>query len=408
MNEGFVETQGSTLHVGGRPVRLDGVNLWYAAWLGAPAPLGDPARLDRELDRLAALNLTTVRIMAVSEGPSGAPQRVSPPIEPRAGHFDPRLLAGLDRALAALAARDMRAIVCLGNFWFWSGGFAQLRAWAGAGPIPYPRGATGWDEYARFTAGLYRDTRALALQDRQIAQVVGRVNRETGIAYADDPTIAVWELANEPRGTGDPSGLRAWIARTAARIKALAPRQLVATGSEGETATPAGAGLSFVADHAADAVDVTTVHLWPENWGIYDPLRDDEAAFARSLRWSKDYVARLARAAADLGKPVLLEELGLARDGRRFDGDATTARRDRFFAAMLDTLDELAQDDAPVAGMLPWAWTGEGVPTRPGGAWQEGHPLGGDPPHEPQGWYGIRADDTDTAAVLSRLGGRTR
>jgi mannan endo-1,4-beta-mannosidase len=38
-------------------------NMWYAAYLGA----SDPRRLTRELDRLAALGITNIRILGSSE-----------------------------------------------------------------------------------------------------------------------------------------------------------------------------------------------------------------------------------------------------------------------------------------------------------------------------------------------------
>ena len=37
--------------------------MWYAAYLGADAPIGNRDRLKRELDRLAALGIDNVRIL---------------------------------------------------------------------------------------------------------------------------------------------------------------------------------------------------------------------------------------------------------------------------------------------------------------------------------------------------------
>src|SRR5690606_29010570 len=62
--DGFIcrEGKGFTRH--GAPYRFTGANAWYLAWLGADAHYGDRARLVRELDRLKALGLTNLRIMA--------------------------------------------------------------------------------------------------------------------------------------------------------------------------------------------------------------------------------------------------------------------------------------------------------------------------------------------------------
>jgi len=52
--------------------RFFGANMWYLPNLGAPKT-GDKARLDRELDQLARLGVTNVRIMAATEGPDELP-----------------------------------------------------------------------------------------------------------------------------------------------------------------------------------------------------------------------------------------------------------------------------------------------------------------------------------------------
>ncbi|MFW5921554.1 MAG: glycoside hydrolase 5 family protein [Polyangiales bacterium] len=360
-------------------VRL-GLNFWQAAWVAAE----DPARLDRELDLLADAGVRELRILAGAEGPDDAPARVVPSLQPSPGRWNERLLAGLEHALVAADARGMRAILCLGNFWSWSGGLAQYRAWAGSGAIPQPLDGPA---YCRFAAGFYRDAAARALFDAHVEHVVRRLRAA--------PAVAVWEILNEPRGMHDPEGNRAFLAETAARIAALDPGRDIATGSEGSTADPGAAGLDFAADHASEHVTVATCHLWPENWGLWDPRADDDAQFEEVLAWSRAYLRRHAERAAELGKPLLVEELGLARDGRRLDAGAGTRRRDRFFAAMLEEAEALANDGLPVRGIALWTWSGESLV--PGAA---PRPRGGDPPHEPDGWYGIGARDASTLAAL--------
>ena len=355
-----------------------GVNFWHVMWLGAEAPVGDPARLARELDQLAEAGVSCVRVMAGAEGPHDAEERVVPALQPEPGVWDAWLLRGLDAALEAIAARGMTAIVCLGNFWWWSGGLAQYRAWASGDAMPAP-GSSGFEAYS---AGFYRDRGARALFDAHVDVVLGRL--------AGHAAIEAWEVCNEPRGKHDPEGMRAFLVETAERIRRFDPGARVASGTEGSTQSPESAGLDFRSDHKDPAIDVTTCHLWPQNWGLWDPERDDDAQFDDVLAWSRAYLERHAREAAELDKPLWIEELGLARDGGRFDPEATTTRRDRFFDAMLETARALESEGLPVAGLLAWAWTGEGGERR------------GDPPHEPAGWYGIRSGDASTLAVLGR------
>ena len=47
--KGFVTVKDGRLHLDGKPYRFAGTNVWYAAWLGAPAGYGDLGRLRREL-----------------------------------------------------------------------------------------------------------------------------------------------------------------------------------------------------------------------------------------------------------------------------------------------------------------------------------------------------------------------
>ena len=55
----------------------------------------------------------------------------------------------------------MRAVVCLGNFWPWSGGMSQYLSWNGAGAIPYPPPAASgsWDVYQSYTEKFYSTMR---------------------------------------------------------------------------------------------------------------------------------------------------------------------------------------------------------------------------------------------------------
>ena len=63
----FVRAEAMRFAHEGAPYRVAGTNMWYAAYLGADAPVGDRDRLKRELDRLAALDVNNIRILGSSE-----------------------------------------------------------------------------------------------------------------------------------------------------------------------------------------------------------------------------------------------------------------------------------------------------------------------------------------------------
>ncbi len=399
-DSGFITVSGTRFLIHGRPYRFAGVNCWYGMNLASPGPGGDRARLDRELDLLRDLGVTNLRVMAGSEGPDSEPWRVVPALQPAPGVYDPQLLDGLDYLLAAAARRDLRLVLCLNNFWPWTGGMAQYVAWDSGEAIPYPAGPEAdWGRYQAFAARFYSSAGAREAFRQHIAAIVQRVNIHTGMAYCDDPVIMAWELANEPRGMGNAEAFNAWIDETAAYVKSLDPRHLVTAGSEGETPLPLVNGLDFTANHDGPDIDYATVHIWPQNWGWYDPLQP-EATWPGAESRSLEYLEQHTMLAAELGKPLVLEEFGLARDNGSFDPASSTGRRDAFFATMFAVLEAGAATAGPLAGCNIWAWAGEGLPARPGGHWRAGDPWTGDPPHERQGWYGVYSTDAATLALV--------
>lgn len=377
--EEFVRVRDGGFVVGGKPYVFVGANFWQGMNLGVEGAEGDRERLTEELDRLARLGVTNLRVMAASEGPNGSPQRMAPALMVAPGEYDERVFAGLDFLIAEAGKRDLRLVMVLNNFWHWSGGMAQYVAWAEGTAIPYPT-AEDWDTFAAYAGRFYGNARCQAWYRAHVAAVVNRVNGRTGRRYRDDPAIFAWELANEPRRY--PAG---WIEETAGYIKSLDPNHLVTTGSEGQI------GGDFAATHAAASIDYATVHIWPQNWGWYDPR--DPATYAQAEAQAVAYLREHLAVADRLKKPLVLEEFGLARDWAPphdlYAPAAPTTHRDRFYAALLGEMERSRASGEPAWGSNFWAWAG-----RPG-AWP------GDPPHEPAGWYSVYATDASTLAVIA-------
>lgn len=279
---GYVRASATGLHLDGRPYRFVGINMWHAAWVAAQSV----ERLRDELDTLARAGVRVLRITACSEGPPGAPLQVVPTLQPEAGVFDEAMAASLDVVLHELRRRDMRAILVLNNMWTWSGGFASYLVWARGNSwrdIPYPsshlkhywEGADGqpkkldgtWDEYQNWTCAFYSEEKATALAEATARFVLQRINSVSGLAYAHDPTVLAWELCNEPRAVSTRnkwhvrSAYMAWLKRTAALVKRLAPEQLVLVGSEGRTPFEDYVNVDFRATHALADVDAITIHV---------------------------------------------------------------------------------------------------------------------------------------------------
>jgi mannan endo-1,4-beta-mannosidase len=407
-SKGFVVVKDGGLSLDGRPYRFVGANLWYGAWLGASAAYGDRARLTRELDRLQALGVTNLRVLGAGER-SPARAAVSPTFQERPGEYDTDLLKGLDVLLAEMAARNMKAVIYLNNFWDWSGGMPAYLRWAESGTwFQHGDADHPWPEYPDYAARFYGDAKANALFRRYVKSLVGRTNTVTGKPYRDDPTLMAWQLANEPRpggsqifGVFNMSIYQRWIANTSAFIKSLDPRHLVSTGSEGEMGC-LNQERCVLDAHRPVSIDYVTAHIWPNNWSWID-AKNPAATYAAGEARCRDYVARHIAMARQLNKPLVIEEFGLARDARAFAPGSATADKDRFYQTIYDLTLADMKAGGPLAGTNFWAWNGEGRAQHPDAWFAPGDKaFVGDPPQEEQGLYGVFDSDASTLEVIRR------
>ncbi len=394
----FVRVRDGRFQIGARPYYFVGVNYWYGMNLAATGPEGR-ARLVRELDALQKLGVNNLRILAASEGPASEPQRVHPAVQEQPGEYDEGLLRGLDFELAELGKRGMHAVLILNNFFQWTGGFPQYVSWATGEPIPYPeRDGHTWNEFMNFSSRFYAVEKAMALFDRYVRMLANRRNTVTGRLYRDDPTIMSWQLSNEPRGRLHSEAYVRWVDRVGKVLRAEAPKQLISLGGEGKL-PGAEDSTQFARVSRSPYLDYLTVHLWPQNWGWFDPKQAD-ATFNRSVGRSIAYIAEHVAIAEAVHKPMVLEEFGLARDGNGFGPETGVTYRDRYMEMVFESVDYLAGRGSVVAGANVWGWSGEGRGVRPGDYWRLGEPFTGDPAHERQGWYSIYDSDTSTVALV--------
>lgn len=330
----------------------------------------------------------------------------------------------------------------MNNEWQWSGGFGQHVSWAtNDSSIPYPPSwnltappqrsvpRTGWGNYtevgvdafsyANYTAYanlFYNNTQAQDWYRSHINTVVNRINTVNGRKYAEDATIMSWQLANEPqpstildKGLG-PFGLEfppspddeilPWIKDTSEYIHSIAPHQLVSVGFEGKQGK-----WMWQAVHNFSSVDYGTAHCWVQNWGVYQADNASLANLEAAKAFGMEFVANTSAWAAELNKPIVLEEFGMARDNWQNQGleyeylsSASTSNRDNYFETIINAVLESFMDTAGAyVGTMPWAYGGIFRPESQlinefGMVWA------GDPQHEPSGWYSIY--DTDRAMEI--------
>jgi len=406
----IIRRSGMTFTSGGKPYRIAGTNMWYAAYLGA----FNLDRLKRELDRVAALGINNVRILGSSEF-SPLKNSVRPTFRNRTPHFNETLLRGLDHALAEMGRRNISTVLYLTNFWEWSGGMMTYLYWTNGGRfVNMNDPAHPWPEFPDMSSEFYGHAAAVRMFDDYVRAVVSRRNSVTGQLYRDDPAILSWQLANEPRPGGSAAAggrhmkaYLAWIDGTARLIKSIDPNHMVSTGSEGTMGCID--SEKCVADaHRSPSIDYVNAHIWPQNWSWADP-KDLAGTWPTVERSTREYLARQVAIARTLNKPLVIEEFGMPRDGGSFEPGTPTTYKDRFYQLITGAVLDSVRSGGPLQGCNFWGWGGEGRAQHADHHFVRGDTSYlADPPHEPQGWYSVFDTDASTQAVIRNYAGAIR
>ncbi|WP_240609509.1 glycoside hydrolase 5 family protein [Phenylobacterium deserti] len=401
---GYVTAEGMGFRIDGRPYRYAGSNMWYGAYLGADAPFGARDRLARELDRLVETGVDNIRVLGSSED-SPLKNSIKPAFRNRGSDYNETLLKGLDLLLAEMGRRGMKAVIYLTNFWEWSGGMMTYLYWTNGGRyIDNGDPSHPWPAFADFNADFYKSRVAVGMYHDYVRAVVGRTNTVTGAAYRDDPAIMAWQLANEPRPGGSEKvgapnlpTFYAWVRDTARLIKSIDPNHLVSTGSEGLQGCLSMA--ECVETEHQPPIDYVTTHIWPQNWGWVDPKRIAQT-HANATAKVAEYIDGHLAIARRMNKPLVIEEFGYPRDDASFEPGSPTTFRDRYYGQIYAAVLQHAVR-GPLAGSNFWAWNGEGRAQHAEKQFRPGDlSYLGDPPHEPQGWYGVFDVDASTRALI--------
>lgn len=378
-----------------------GANYWQGMNLGAPKS-GDRNRLIRELDEMQALGIKNLRIVAATEADDDMRYAITPALQVAPGVYNNDLWKGLDFLLSEMGKRNMKAVMVLGNFWTWSGGFPQYLKWANAGSIPFPQDThVSWDEFTSYSQLFYTNKIAQQMMNNHIKEVINRKNSITKEIYKNDTTIMSWQLANEPRGYNAPEAFLEWTKKTASFIKSLDTNHLVCLGTEGNT-DKASAGTEVFRDNNNNDIDYITMHIWVQNWGWYSPTQN-ETMYTKAIEKVNNYWNTHIAAAKKLNKPIILEEFGIARDKSSYQPTATTKSRDRFYKFLFGKVSNSIANGGVVKGLNFWTYTGEGRPAKSGEYWSKGDPIIGDPAHELQGWYSIYNSDYTTLKIIKNF-----
>ncbi|MFD0988732.1 beta-mannanase [Mariniflexile jejuense] len=394
----FIKVEGNQFLKANKPYNFIGTNFWYGAHLAAKQS-GDRVRLLKELDTLQVHGITNLRIMAGSEGANHLPYSIPIAMQPECGVYNNDILEGLDFLLVEMQKRNMHAVVCLSNFWYWSGGLSQYLSWVTGENIPYPNDTDNWEKYMRFTAKFYTNNEAISAYLNHVKTIIMRVNSINNKPYFEDSTIMSWELANEPYAIQNQVEYLKWIENASVFIKKLAPNQLVTIGGEGNTPFPWFTNNNSLTDYCLGCLDYITIHIWIQNWEWYNPNKHDKT-YKNALKKAENYINEHLAIANTLNKPVVLEEFGVSRDNAGYTKQTSVNNRDMYFKDIFNLLLESVKNNSNFVGCNFWAWGGFGNVNTPGTVSNNQMEFIGDPAHEPQGWYSVFESDTSTLQLI--------
>jgi mannan endo-1,4-beta-mannosidase len=400
---GFVERNGPSLVLNGKPYYFIGSNYWQGSLLANKAfGKAGRERVKRELDFLAKNNVSNLRIVVGAEGsgPIDGSNRVGPSLQPQKGKFSQDALEGLDYLLTEMGNRNMKAVLYLSNNWDWSGGFLQYLNWNGLLPDSVFLRKMSWDEQCDQISRFYSCTSCKEDYFRQVKEVIGRKNSFTHIPYVDDPAIMAWEMANEPRPMRPSanSAYKQWIIETTSLIKSMDHHHLVTIGTEGQASTAD--DIEVYKDiHDNKNIDYLTIHVWPKNWGFFKDTAI-AAGMANIISKSEAYIERHITIARSLNKPLVIEEFGLPRNHQSFDPVSSTSLRQQYYKAMFTIVKKNILAKGVISGCNFWAFGGEGRPLKSRVFWKKGDTFLGDPPMEEQGLNAVFDSDKATWKLI--------
>lgn len=213
-------------------------------------------------------------------------------------------LQHLDYAVYSAKQRGIRVIIPFVNNWKDYGGIPQYIQW---------RGASHHDDF-------YTDNTIIQWYKNYVSHVLNRVNIYTNVAYKDEAAILGWELANEPRCSGEtysnsgsctPQTIANWISNVASFIKSIDGNHLLGVGDEGFysggdssdwTANGSEGDCQLYASQPG--IDYVSYHLYPDSWG-------------KDSSWGTSYINTHLDIGRNIGKPAVLGEYGLRDKSQR-------------------------------------------------------------------------------------------
>ena len=299
----FLTTRGTDLYLGGERFAAAGSNNYWPAFAQAPV-------VDSVFQAAADNDFKVMRIWAFNDIGDPADPTTSIDSQNTNTYFQywdgekpaqnegENGLVKLDYAVASAKERGIKLVMPFVNNWGPYGGMGQYVSWAGL------------DDHGAF----YTDPQIKQWYKDWVTYLLNRTNTITGVKYKDEPTIGIWELANEPRCDGVPQfpakdcsseTIVAWGEEMAAHFKSIDSKHILGLGDEGFMCSQESGHWAYTCSTGQDSlafaqledIDIVGLHVYPDHW---------ETDVAWSRQWILDHLA----IAEQVGKPIFIGEYG--------------------------------------------------------------------------------------------------
>ena len=280
----FVTQQGAKLMLDGKEYRIAGTNNYYMHY-------GEYSMIKDVLDDCVDMGINTIRVWGFMDGINHEHTMQSKPgvYGGAKSSYDK-----LDYTVAEAKKRGIRVVIALTNNWGDFGGMPRYVEWF--------KGSHHDD--------FYKNPKIVQCFKDYVKHLINHKNRYTGIVNNEEPAIMTWQLGNEPRAQSDKTGntLYNWAKELSNYVRTLAPKQLIALGTEGFYARKGNSDWAYNGNDGVDwdrnitlpNINYGTLHLYPETWT--KPNIEEWGT-----QWIKDH----ADSARKANKPAVLEEYGV-------------------------------------------------------------------------------------------------
>ena len=185
------------------------------------------------------------------------------------GNYNEEMFKALDWLIAEAGKRDIRVNLVLVNTWNDYGGMRWYVQQSPTTNKTYENVTnTSSDNYWEFHDQFYDDDNCRQYFKDYIKHLVNRTNTITGRKYKNDPTIAFWTLANEPRAKSDADRsellIENWAKNITSYMHSLGVKQPITLGEEGWSEP--WEGTRFIPDHENTNVNFSTIATNPYQW----------------------------------------------------------------------------------------------------------------------------------------------